>query len=283
MASGRLFEPVDVSPSADKVTFKANASFKATDDVLLYATVSQGFRAGGVNNPPVTDPNNQPKLGFDPDKLTNYEVGWKSTLADGRVTFNAAAYYIDWKNIQLEDVNPTGAFPLIINAGDANVRGGEVEVRATPVSGLNLFFGGSYTKAKLAEDTPSAKLNLDPYAGQKGDELPNVPHWQLSGSAQYTFPLGKEGFEGIMRVDWSYRGANNIRFKPDDPTNVRLAPYNLVNLRAGIRTEQWQASIYAKNLFDKRAQVDAINTAQDPLAYLTVRPRTIGVNISHTF
>lgn len=279
---GASLEPVDVTASANEVTFKGNISFEASDDLLLFATVSQGFRAGGVNNPPVTDPNDQPELGFDPDKLTNYEIGWKSTFADGRVTFNGALYYIDWTNIQLEDVDPTGAFPLIVNAGDAEVKGGEIELRATPAPGLTLFAGASYAKAELTEDTQSALLG-DPFAGEDGDELPNVPNWQLSGSAQYAFPLVNDGIEGVMRVDWSYRGASNIRFDPADPTNVRLESFHLVNLRAGVRSETWQASLYAKNVFDKRAQVDAINTAQDPLAFLTVRPATFGLNLSHNF
>lgn len=283
---GASLEPIDTTASANEVTFKGNVSFDATDDVMVFATVSQGFRAGGINNPPVTDPAAQPELGFEPDKLTNYELGWKSSLADGRVTFNGAVYYIDWQDIQIEDVDATGAFPLIVNAGDASVKGGEVEMRANPAEGLALFLGASYAKAKLTENTLSADLGV-PFAGEDGDELPNVPNWQLSGSAQYAFPLGiggmGDGLEGVLRADWSYRGASNIRFKEDDPTNVRLDSFHIVNLRAGIRSETWQASVYAKNVFDKRAQIDAINTAQDPLAYLTVRPATFGVNVSHNF
>lgn len=280
---GASLEPIDVKEDAEEFTFKGNVSFQATDDVMVYATVSQGFRAGGINNPPVTDPTSQPELGFEPDKLTNYELGWKTSWLDNRVTFNGAVYYIDWKDIQIEDVDPTGAFPLIINAGDASVKGGEVELRATPVTGLNLFFGASYTEAKLEEDTRAAQLGLEGFPGEKGDRLPNVPKWQLSGAVQYAFPIMTDGLEGVLRADWSYRGATRIRFKEIDPTNVPLDSYHLVNLRAGLRGENWQASIYAKNVFDKRAQIDAVNTSQDPLAYITVRPATYGVNLSYNF
>ncbi|HEY8351611.1 MAG TPA: hypothetical protein VIK87_03615, partial [Sphingomonadales bacterium] len=81
----------------------------------------------------------------------------------------------------------------------------------------------------------------------------------------------------------SYRGATRIRFKANDPTNVPLDSYHLVNLRAGLRGEAWQLSVYAKNVFDKRAQIDAVNTSQDPLAFVTVRPATYGVNLSYNF
>lgn len=279
---GASLEPIDVKEDAEEVTFKGNVSFQATDDVMVYATVSQGFRAGGINNPPVTDPSQQPELGFEPDKLTNYELGWKTSFLDDRIAFNGAVYYIDWKDIQIEDVDATGAFPLIVNAGDASVKGGEVELRATPVIGLNLFFGASYTEAELEEDTRSAILG-DPFAGEKGDRLPNVPKWQLSGAVQYAFPAIADGIEAVLRADWSYRGATRIRFKANDPTNVPLDSYHLVNLRAGLRGEAWQLSVYAKNVFDKRAQIDAVNTSQDPLAFVTVRPATYGVNLSYNF
>lgn len=276
--------PFDITQSEDDISFKANLAYAATEDLLIYGTFSQGFRAGGINNPPITADLDvvQRLLSFSSDELDNYEFGIKSSWMENRLTVNATVYYIDWKNIQIEDVDPSGAFPLIVNAGDAEVFGAELEINAIPAEGLDLFFGASYTKAELVEDTDGFALG-DPFAGENGDEIPQVPNWLLSASAQYTKPISGD-LEAVFRVDWSWRGENDIRFKKSlDPQNVTLGDFHVVNFRVGIRNDLWQISAYAKNIFDERAEIDALNSDQDPLSFITIRPATFGFNLSRDF
>jgi len=275
--------PFDLTQSDDNVTFKANLSYDVSDDLLVYGTFSQGFRAGGVNNPPITATlaTVEEDLPFDPDELDTFELGFKSSWLNNRLTINGAGYFIDWQNIQIEDVDPSGAFPLIRNVGNAEVWGGEIEINAIPTEGLNLFFGASFTDAELVEDTQAAVLG-DPFAGEKGDEIPQVPEWLLSASAQYTRPIF-DNIDAVFRVDWSWRAENDIRFDKTDPQNVTLDDFHVVNLRVGLRSGPWQVSAFAKNVFDERAQLDAVNTDQDPLAFITIRPATFGLNISREF
>jgi len=71
--------------------------------------------------------------------------------------------------------------------------------------------------------------------------------------------------------------------RTDNPANVNLASYTLVNLRAAITASGWTTTVFVRNLTDERAQIDAINSSQDPLALITVRPRTYGVSVSRAF
>jgi outer membrane receptor protein involved in Fe transport len=90
-------------------------------------------------------------------------------------------------------------------------------------------------------------------------------------------------WQGVIATDVSYRDAENAYFASNTQFNVALAPYTLVNLRLGVINGPWRVTAFARNLTDKRAEISAINSSQDPDALLTVRPRTIGVMLTRTF
>ncbi|RMF12147.1 MAG: TonB-dependent receptor [Alphaproteobacteria bacterium] len=266
-----------VNQDDSKTTFKFNASYQATEDVLVYATAAQGFRVGGTNDNAINPGNVDVPVGFGPDELWSYELGWKTRLADNRITFNGAIYAIRWKDIQVGDFSPSSPFPFVQNAGKASIDGIEVEIQARPTDGLDIFFGGSYQDARLTEDFPSGEV-----LGLDGDKIPNVPKWQFGGSVQYSWPLAN-ALEASVRGDITYRDDVNTLFRTNDPFNVHLDSYTLVDVQASVQSDRWRLTAYVKNLTDKLAQVDAINTSQDPLSYLTVRPRTIGLRASVNF
>ena len=83
----------------------------------------------------------------------------------------------------------------------------------------------------------------------------------------------------MVAADVNYRDAVNAYFASNTQFNMQLAPYTLANLRVGVINGPWSATVFARNLTDKRAQVSAINSSQDPDALLTVRPRTIGLTV----
>ncbi len=277
------------SGSGNKTTFKASLSYKYSDDGLLYATVSQGFRVGGVNaaNLPFAS-GIQPT--YRPDTLTNYELGAKNEFLDHRLRLNAAIYQINWKDIQVQALDTTGAFRYITNAGTARSRGVELEAQALLAPGLEFDFGGSWTDAKLTEDHPNvAHPELhDDYAGHNGDRLPNVPRIQFNAALSYKFPVSSEANLDLI-ADVNYRGSTDTQFRTSPALtvpngfNIPLAAYTLVNLRAAFDWHDWTATLFAKNLTDKRAQVDGIAAAQDPYGLITVRPRTIGVSVTRKF
>ncbi|MCH9017895.1 MAG: TonB-dependent receptor, partial [Chloroflexi bacterium] len=95
------------SGSTDDTLYKFNLTYRVTDDFMSYFTYAEGFRPGGGNVEGATNPN-VPEI-YDPDVLDSYEIGWKSRLADGRVTFNGAVYYMEWTNFQ------TSIYDLLIS------------------------------------------------------------------------------------------------------------------------------------------------------------------------
>ena len=109
-----------------------------------------------------------------------------------------------------------------------------------------------------------------------------MPKFQGNASVSYRFPL-VDDFEGLLRADMNYRGRSKTQFSNASPFNVPLDRYAALNLRATAQSDVWSASVFVRNVFDTRAQVDAIASDQDPLARLTIRPRTYGLSVTRNF
>ncbi|MDB6091546.1 MAG: TonB-dependent receptor [Gammaproteobacteria bacterium] len=269
----------DPTETFNKVTWKGNISYKVSDSLLGYGTVSTGFRSGGLNA--VSQPFEPIPAAYAPDSLTNFEVGAKGRLFEGALDYQLDAYFIRWNNIQIQQTTPDAAFVYQGNAGEAKVKGVEFEFQAHPLRYLTASFAGSYQDAFLAQGATAQQKALNPTLGVTGDSIPNVPKVQFNVGLDYERPIGGE-LTGIVAVDVTYRDAVNAYFA-SNPFNIPLAPYTLVNLRAGVSAGPWRVMAFARNLTDKRAQVSAINSTQDPSALLTVRPRTIGIQLTRTF
>lgn len=267
------------SSENNKVTYKFNVSYQAQPDVLLYATAAQGFRTGGVNAADLPFTSNIPR-GYTPDTLWNYEAGAKTQFFDNRLRLNLAAYAIRWSDTQVRSVDATGAFPFTTNAGRVDIDGVEAELYASLAKGLEVDLGGSYQRARLRDNQPFIPGN--PSLGRAGDTLPNVPKLQGNASVSYRFPLNGS-YEGSLRADANYRGRTKTQFNTASPFNVPLDEYVAVNLRASATSGTWSGSLFVSNLFNARAQIDAISSSQDPLALLTIRPRSYGLSITRKF
>ncbi|QXQ07491.1 TonB-dependent receptor [Sphingosinicellaceae bacterium] len=267
--------------SFHKLTYKVNASYKLDPAALLYATVSTGFRSGGVNSQ--DQPFEPIPLSYGPDSLTNYEGGAKGRLFDGRVTYNADAYYIVWTNIQVANTTTDGAFRYTGNAGKAEVKGVELELNARLFDYLSATVSGSYQDARLTKGQVQIDpANPDLALGVKGDHIQNVPKWQGFVGLDYTRPIN-ENLKGIAAIDISYRGSADNQLHAANPYNVHLEAYTMFNLRLGVSNKDWAGTFFVRNLTNKRAQIDAINSSQDPTGLLTVRPRTIGATVTRSF
>ena len=183
-------------------------------------------------------------------------------------------------------IDQTGAFPFTTNAGTAEVKGFELEANAILAPGLQLDFGGSFQDATLTEDQPLIPNN--PNLGKNGDRLPNVPRVQFNAALTYSFAVGGAA-EMSLRGDVSHRGKTDTQFNNaasntiPNGFNVPLDAYDLVNLRANLSWNDWVVGLFAKNVTDERAEVDAIASSQDPLARITTRPRTVGLAVTKTF
>lgn len=269
----------DPNETFNKVTWKANLSYKFSDSLLGYGTVSTGFRSGGLNA--ISEPFEPIPAAYSPDSLTNFEVGAKGRLFDGLFDYQADVYFIRWSNIQVQETTPDGAFVYQGNAGEARVKGVEFEFTAHPIQYLTANFAGSYQDAYLSQGATAAQYALNPTLGRTGDTIPNVPKYQLNFGLNYRRPIAN-GWEGMLATDVTYRDAENSYFASNS-FNLPLAPYTLVGLRMGVIEGPWSVTAFARNLTNKRAEVSAINSSQDPDALLTVQPRTVGLTATRKF
>jgi outer membrane receptor protein involved in Fe transport len=270
--------------------YKFNAAYNFTDDMLGYATFSQGFRAGGTNDQTaaaiagITIP-----PGFGSDSVDNYEIGFKSTLMDRKLVFNAAAFYMDWTDIQVTQraIAPGGlSFAYRGNGGAAVAKGLEFELQAYPTDALQLGATFGYTDGELTENLPVLNDGLD------GDKLPYVPEYSMSLNARYEFPfLTSKGGAGFVSGDLMFQGDQSSRLRPTDPTYREIDSYSLVNLRIGVDTDSgWTAIAGIDNVLDEDETTaytfngnSQPNVGYVPPGEVRPWPRTLFVSLRRSF
>ena len=247
--------------------------------------MSEGFRVGGTNAADLPFASDIPRT-FDPDQLRNYEVGIKSDFLDKRLRVNAAAYAIRWSNIQVQTIDSTGAFPFVTNGGSASVDGFELESQILLAPGLELDFTGTYKNARLTANQPNDCFNPDghcnPNVAYDGDHLPEVPRVQANAALSYSIPLTAT-VTADFRGDIQHRDAHQQSDQREEPVQRAARGLHAGESARGLDWNDWNATVFVKNLMDERAQIDAISSDQDPLALLTVRPRTVGLQVTRKF
>jgi len=143
--------PVDSKISTSDTIFKANLTWNLSDDAMLYFTWSEGYRPGGVNRDPGLPAS---ALTWVPDFLTNYEFGWKTTLADGRVRLNGAAYFMDWDDIQYTVYDSSLSFccGTVYNLSTAEIKGVEADITVLASEALSFSGSVSFNSAETTAD-----------------------------------------------------------------------------------------------------------------------------------
>lgn len=261
----------------DGLIGRVGLSYQLSDERMIYGLVSQGFRSGGPNFSGGLAGTTVPSL-FESDSLVNYEVGAKTAWLDGRFIANASLYYIDWSDVQ---VRVSGAGTSYIgNAGEAEVRGGELQLIAAPNERWQVGLNLGLLRSELTGLAPGV-------AGRVGSDLPNAPETTGSAYAQYGWPLGSWG-DGFARFDYVYVDKQAIELLPaTGPTdNYYLDAYDLGRFQIGVQNPRWSAFLFADNLWDERAATSKtrLNPPTTPEERLSlVRPRTIGARFTVSF
>ena len=214
------------------------------DNSIVYATIARGYEPGGFNLAPF--PGIEDELfGFDAEKATSYEIGWKGTDASGRVTATAAAFYIDYKARQVEyqGVNETGAaIEGILNIGDSRQFGLEADVALQLTDALRVSLSAGWVDAEWKNGTQTP-------AGQdlSGETPPVVSDFNFSASADYRQPI-QNGMDLVAGVQVSHTGSYEGLQVWNPVTNPS---YTLVNAQLGVAGENWQLMGHVKNLLDE--------------------------------
>jgi len=264
---------------------KYGLQYHIDQDRMIYADAAKGYRIGGGNTFSASGcQSGLEAIGltaaqaqsFASDSLWSYEGGFKSSWLDRRLTFNAAAFYIDWKNLQQVLGLGSCGYQATVNIGSARSEGGEMEFAWKASRELEFALSGGYTNAVITGDG-----GLSGIAASIGSPVQNVPHWTISAAADYDKTLfGRPAF---FHVDYGYIGSSY-----DDRNAPRTRPsYALVNLRGGIQFDKWKLSLFAKNLTDKAADLGDVPpmVIQYPgrPRIATVTPRTVGIEARVSF
>tara|TARA_B100001939_G_scaffold347951_2_gene371552 strand:+ start:741 stop:2885 length:2145 start_codon:yes stop_codon:yes gene_type:complete len=206
---------------------KVQLSYDWSDNFMTYVTYAEGFRSGFFNTGNLTAP----------ESTQNYEIGFKSTLAGGRVRLNGAAFHIDYSDQQLTSVIGEAPFRLTTNIPESNIDGLELEMTALVTEALEVSGGLGVTDAKTVE----------------GDKSPATPEYTLNLSVSYTQPI-TDVWEAYARVDYRHQGTFLI--VDGTGTAFEVGEKDYVNARLMFRNDTWSIGGFVNNLFDERQAND---------------------------
>jgi iron complex outermembrane recepter protein len=257
-------------------TYLLTPRFKISPDLMLYARFASGYRPGGPNAscgaPGVP-------CSFDPDTTQNYDVGIKGETLGGRLSFDAAAYYIDWKDIQIPGLL-AGAFAYTDNVGGAKSEGVELSIVSKPVTGLTVSAWGTYNEAELIGAFPPGSL-----AGSSGDRLPYGSRVSGSVAAEQEFALSSRA-TGLVGASLNYVGDRKGQFQPAGVPRETFPSYTQIDLHAGARFASWTVNAFVNNVTDERGVLRGGGDAviSDVASYFAyIQPRTVGVSLTKAF
>ena len=283
--------PVEGKETFNAWTPKVTLDFKPAEDIMLYASVSRGFRSGGFNGQTTqSDPN---FVTFDPEFAYNYEAGFKSTLWDQRVIFNASAFYLDYKDKQFafQVVDPADTSTLVSvrdNAAGAEVIGVETDLKVALAENLKLEAGFAYNESEytdLREDAVGLRVSLD-------SPFLYAPKYTAVVGVQYTEPDFAGAGAASFRVDASYKSRIYFNDAVAELKDPLCGPYNfqdeyaIVNARANFspHNADWSVALYGHNLSDKvifSRNLCIPGTGFDTPSY--GQPRELGVELRYDF
>ena len=263
--------PIDANldRSSDNVDWMIRAAMDIGDDSMVYASAATGTKSGGfqsVNGAP-------DEREFDDEDTTTYELGVKSTLLDARLRVNAAAFYTEIDDFQSQRQLETGLGTFVSNEAEVEVSGLDLQVEAMPLPNLTLSAGLLYMHKYEITDGP-----------EDGAELPFTPDYSGHLAATLVFPLADGGI--YWRTDYSYMDDHitNVA-KAADLRDSDFDDRNLVNTKLGWRNDNWNISIWGKNLTDDEYASQTASpflvTGMD--AYFLAPPRTYGATLRYDF
>jgi outer membrane receptor protein involved in Fe transport len=272
-------------------THRVNATYQITPDKMLYATYSTGYRPGGNNRKSDAIP-------YQPDKLTNYEIGWKTTWDDNRFRFNGALFYEKWSQAQLA-VQGVSGITSVVNVGDADTKGIEGELSWLPVEHLTLSLSGTYVDAKTTTQFCNANRETgfvttscptDEAVANVGTRLPVTPELKGNLTGRYTFTAGQfdnNYFQASLFHQSSVTNEINTfiaQAMGDSPA------FTTFDFGAGMGRGSWQLEAFIQNAFNEHGELGRVKQCNDFAFYCAdhsriypIKPQFFGIKFSQHF
>lgn len=316
--SNQPFDPT-LGQKDDGVLGKVNLAWEVNPDLLVYGTVSQGYRIGnsnGLGPCPAYDPMATqgacalaPGQQYGPnpgdiairderqylaDKTNNYEIGAKSTWLGGDLIVNTALYFIEWVDPQVASATVNASIPITVNADGAESKGFEISGNWQVTDAFSVRGSYSFTQSELTAPVPDLVRTITPPGfatafenGQSGDRLPGSPENQFSMFATYEQPF----MDGELLWNFGYAWQDDVLSRAGGRgSSLTLDAYGIANASVVYDAGDWKAALFANNLFDEFAETgvtgtslfnQTINGANVRSYYTNVAPpRAIGVRFS---
>ncbi|MCJ8159006.1 TonB-dependent receptor [Sphingomonas sp. LaA6.9] len=272
--------PYEASDTVTKPTWRIALDHKLTDDVMIYGSYNRGFKSGGF------DPASSGSAkSFKPEVLDAFEIGLKSEFFDRRVRLNGAAFYYDYRDIQLNTFQ--NGLLAIYNGDSAKIYGLDLDATAVPIDGLTLTAGVSLLHGRYG-DFPITQTALLPNGGvtalpnisADGKRLQNVPDYQFNAGFDYKIPLDTGSIS--LAADFFHSG----RWYSTPENRLNQKAYSLVNgsIAWFIDTdEKYSVRLWGRNLFNV-AYADQLTTQIPITDFVTIgRGRTFGATLDIKF
>lgn len=309
------------SKSWSKFTPKAGIDYRPNSDLMLYASWSRGYRSGGFNGRGLTPFSSS--LPYDPETVDTYEVGFKSEFLDRKASFNVAAFYSDYQDIQqTSTVSVPGiALPqtVVINAAAAKIKGVEADLTLRPMDGLTLRGSFGYTDAKFKgfivnqPVATSATTSISRTFDFSGVNLIYAPKVTASINAEYEVPFEPAGLDGKLKFNAGYRylsrydqqisadpaiypaaitaPAGTTVVVPRNDPRLRSDAQNLVDVSVSMifkmsESANYRLTGFVRNLLDDRGTQTSFTASSFPVywGFATARePRVYGVQLGFEF
>lgn len=279
----------------DYWSYTAGLDWQASDDIFLYIKTSKANRAGGFNTRAITGGSS---VTFDPESVTDYEIGGKFDFFDRTVRLNLAAFYSDYQNIQrnVPVVAPNGT----LTSGNQNIakgriKGFEAELVVAPTQGLRLsgaltLLDPEYTSFNIPVTRNGAIVSVD----VRDTPYTYTPKTSFTLAADYEVPVGPGKL--ALHTDYSYRSATfgvgplvgQGLFGDTNRTSNRIPSFGVLNARIAYRLDEpdLEVALFARNLGQTRYYQRILALEDTPLgtsSYLPGNPRTYGVSLTYKF
>lgn len=302
------FTPFSDTLDTDEIMGKISLDFRISDDVLVYGTLSNGFKSGGFNGAiALSHTMLQP---YDKEELISYELGIKSTLLDGTMQLNAAAFLYDYKDKQESTIfiAPVGGVVGFENVPETTIQGAELEMRWAITEGLRWDLGIAYLDSEIDEwrarcpagllGAPVALPDGCPaesvfgnvlFYDASGIGLNNAPEWQASSTLAYSWSA-TESLDMTVALDVSYKDDNIGSINAPDATSRALAfsgylpDYTLYNARIQLASadDRWDVTLWGRNITDEYYWHSTAGS-NSTSTRINGQPRWYGVTFAYNF
>ncbi len=263
---------------------KATAIYKfPSGNGSVFASYGRSFKSGGYN--PIGTravllqglPNILVQDSYDKEVSDSYELGFKSVLANRRISINGAVFYTEVQNAQQFEFFPTGGIQAVSQIAATEIWGAEIDINARVTDTLTLFAGAGFIEDKITDIDSQAPADR---ADIIGNRIPFVPDYNISAGFQLKQPVS-DSLDLIARGEYNRTGT--IWYDQRNQANTERSPIDIVNARLGFGNDTLEIALWSRNLFNERYNSDAVVIL--PIAHAVFRApdRSYGIEASYKF